>query len=194
MSRSVVRFKHFHDPDLGDFTIQHFTGEPRWMWLATMVKKHGFRLGVELGLNTGRTTKELLQMCPGLRMVGVEAFEEQPNNPGPQQYIGWGFERKLEKCKRMAERFKGRFMILKGYTYELAPAIKDGAFDFVFMDADHSYRATWRDIVDWRPKVRPGGLLCGHDYNWPTVRRAVEELCPGHEYKMSSDKVWWVWV
>jgi hypothetical protein len=39
----------------------------------------------------------------------------------------------------------------------------DAAFDLVFIDADHSYASTLGDIRAWRPKVRPGGILCGHD-------------------------------
>ena len=33
----------------------------------------------------------------------------------------------------------------------------------VFIDADHSYRSTIEDVQVWFPKVRKGGMLCGHD-------------------------------
>ena len=31
------------------------------------------------------------------------------------------------------------------------------------MDADHSYDSVRNDVAAWRSKVRPGGILCGHD-------------------------------
>jgi len=46
---------------------------------------------------------------------------------------------------------------------EAASIVRDSVFDLVFIDADHSYTATLRDIRTWLPKVKPGGILCGHD-------------------------------
>lgn len=62
------------------------------------------------------------------------------------------------------------------------------SFDAVFIDADHSYNAVCADIRAWRPLIRPGGVLCGHDYNNKTVRRAVDELVPGVELR--AGHVW----
>ncbi len=52
-------------------------------------------------------------------------------------------------------------------------------FDAVFIDGDHRYDAVRSDILNWRSRVRPGGILCGHDYNNKDVKRAVDELLPG---------------
>jgi hypothetical protein len=46
----------------------------------------------------------------------------------------------------------------------------------VFLDADHSYEETRKDI-EWAKKIK-SGLICGHDYkeDCPGVTRAVDEL------------------
>jgi predicted O-methyltransferase YrrM len=46
---------------------------------------------------------------------------------------------------------------------EAAGIVRDAAFDLVFIDADHSYASTLHDVRAWLPKVKPGGILCGHD-------------------------------
>lgn len=46
---------------------------------------------------------------------------------------------------------------------EASLLLAEGVFDLVFIDADHSYQAVKDDIVWWRSKVKPGGILCGHD-------------------------------
>lgn len=42
--------------------------------------------------------------------------------------------------------------------------IKDDYFDLFFIDADHRYEGIKKDIELWLPKIRKGGIICGHDY------------------------------
>lgn len=46
---------------------------------------------------------------------------------------------------------------------DAARVMQDASFDLVFIDADHSYATTLEDIRNWLPKVKSGGVLCGHD-------------------------------
>lgn len=54
----------------------------------------------------------------------------------------------------------------------------DASLDFVYIDANHSYEAVKEDIAIWRPKVRAGGFIGGHDYapEHRGVMLAVNEL------------------
>lgn len=40
---------------------------------------------------------------------------------------------------------------------------EDGSLDMVFLDGDHRYKQFLADVKAWFPKVRPGGIICGHD-------------------------------
>jgi hypothetical protein len=74
----------------------------------------------------------------------------------------------------------GRATIIRKSSLEAAGYIEDGSLDFVFIDADHSYEGCKADIQAWSPKLKPGGLLSGHDYDHPElpgVKRAVDEFC-----------------
>jgi len=62
---------------------------------------------------------------------------------------------------------------------EAARLMREAAFDFVFIDADHSYASTRRDISDWLPKVRPGGYLAGHDCEGRVGELGRERLMAG---------------
>jgi len=56
-------------------------------------------------------------------------------------------------------------------------------FDLVFLDGDHYEEDVEADMDAWWPLVKPGGILCGHDYVWkqdeivhhPGVKRAVDK-------------------
>jgi hypothetical protein len=57
----------------------------------------------------------------------------------------------------------------------------DHSLDFVFIDASHEYEDVKADIIAWIPKIKPGGVLAGHDYYiddfdyYPGVKQAVNE-------------------
>lgn len=47
---------------------------------------------------------------------------------------------------------------------EAAEATVPPLLDAVYIDACHDTRSVWQDLETWWPRVRPGGLLAGHDY------------------------------
>ncbi|KKM72101.1 hypothetical protein LCGC14_1423850 [marine sediment metagenome] len=49
-------------------------------------------------------------------------------------------------------------------------------FDFIFIDANHSDGAVFNDITSWYPKLKQGGLICGHDYQHESVTRGVNRF------------------
>lgn len=59
----------------------------------------------------------------------------------------------------------------------------DASLDFVFIDADHAYGSVARDIDAWLPKVKPGGVIAGHDHcpDFPGVIQAVTERFSRYE-------------
>lgn len=62
---------------------------------------------------------------------------------------------------------------------EAAEEHADGSVDFVFVDGSHDFEGAFADVAAWWPKVRPGGVLAGHDYvHWSGdgVERAVKEF------------------
>jgi predicted O-methyltransferase YrrM len=132
-------------------------------------------LVVELGTNDGRTARHLARYCPRIaRLVAVDV------RPPP------------------AGAFEGleRVEVLQGLSDESATRFKDASVDLVFIDADHSAEWVERDLRAWRPKVRPGGILAGHDYGsrrYPDVKPVVDRFFRDHPHpvRVEANKVWW---
>jgi hypothetical protein len=97
------------------------------------------------------------------------------------------------KYREMAETavkpFNGRAFILPLPSHKAADEIADASLDFVFIDADHSYEGCKRDLDVWSRKLKPGGLLSGHDYANTSfqdfgVTRAVDEFVAARGLKL----------
>jgi predicted O-methyltransferase YrrM len=72
-----------------------------------------------------------------------------------------------------------------------AAAADFNACDFVFIDAAHDYESVKRDIAAWTPKVKPGGVIAGHDRGMEGVARAVREAF-GNRVRTIGPLAWWV--
>eukprot|EP00928_Gymnodinium_smaydae_P082651 TRINITY_DN65970_c0_g1_i1.p1 TRINITY_DN65970_c0_g1~~TRINITY_DN65970_c0_g1_i1.p1 ORF type:complete len:458 (-),score=100.15 TRINITY_DN65970_c0_g1_i1:122-1495(-) len=73
---------------------------------------------------------------------------------------------------------------------------EDAQFDFVFIDGPHTYRNVRNDIAMWQPRVRPGGIIAGHDFTCahPPLLWAVLEARmqgSGETVNVGPDGVWW---
>ena len=66
--------------------------------------------------------------------------------------------------------------IMRGPSVEMANLIKDSFLDMVFLDADHTTPSVTSDLNAWYPKVKPGGIIAGHDFEWPSVKEALNNV------------------
>lgn len=46
---------------------------------------------------------------------------------------------------------------------EAVAKFEDKSIDFLFLDGDHRYEQFKEDLVMWLPKMKVGGIICGHD-------------------------------
>jgi predicted O-methyltransferase YrrM len=76
------------------------------------------------------------------------------------------------------ERFGDKIRILRGSTCQFSNLLRDRLFDLIFIDGAHDYDNVHRDIATALKWLKPGGILCGHDYHSDAVGviRAAEEL------------------
>lgn len=170
----------------------------RWHVLSDLANQNGLKRIAEIGVKTGRTTWELLQRVPNSHVTAIDPWA--PYDDFPE----WAAQNHEEHEKRFDKRlsnYAGRMTKMKMTSAEASEKFEDASLDLVFIDADHSYAAVKRDIELWLPKVKPGGILAGHDYDntekygdrFKGVDRAVKERF-GESFSLEADHVWFAWV
>jgi predicted O-methyltransferase YrrM len=69
--------------------------------------------------------------------------------------------------------------VFSGTSADTVLKLIDGEFDFLLVDGDHSYEGVLSDLLSYRYKVRPQGIMVLHDYGnpeWPEVEYAAHEF------------------
>lgn len=82
----------------------------------------------------------------------------------------------------------GGIEINRGLSVDVLPTFADDYFDWIYIDTDHSYDTTYRELVLGAAKVKPGGFIAGHDFctgniiaPWPYgVTEACNQFCVDH--------------
>jgi len=137
---------------------------PRWT-RQTMINswsRCGFECGVEIGTREGLFAEALCQAMPGLCLTCIDPWDEWPDHSDLIQYTD-----PLD-CMRKAQQRLASYgcELVRAKSQDHAHNVLDGSLDFVYIDGDHGFDGTMLDLVLWSPKVRIGGIVSGHDYQY----------------------------
>lgn len=58
-------------------------------------------------------------------------------------------------------------------SLQAAATYPDASLDFVYLDNDHSTPHVYAEVMAWWPKIKPSGVIAGHDFNWREVKQGV---------------------
>jgi predicted O-methyltransferase YrrM len=169
----------------------------RWNVLQTIINEEGFNWFVEVGCKEGRTTAWILEHCPDCHVITLDPWApapEQSAQAGGETYESWDFKAIEADFWRRVDPFRDRLTFYRKTSLEAADAVQDGSQDLVFIDAAHDYDSVLEDIAVWRPKLRDGGILAGHDFqhSFPSVMDAVADSFNLMVVQVAPDSVWWV--
>lgn len=144
--------------------IKTWTGDGELAYIMEEATKAN--LIIEIGTWLGRSAKVMLDANPNTLLTCVD--------PGIVDFI---FETAAYFLKDQI--VSGHCSMIKKYSHEAAVDLSHllGKIDMVWIDGNHAFEYVYQDLKTWIPFVRPGGLICGHDYETNPkngVARAVE--------------------
>ena len=144
-----------------------------------------FKTFAEVGVWKGHSISYLaskLKEREGVQLYAIDLWDETYKYDGVNHGTTELKEQKkflYEIYQTNIERAGVREIIkdYKDYSWDAARNFEDESLDFVFIDAGHDYDEVKKDIEAWLPKVKPNGIISGHDYyNTHTeVKKAVDE-------------------
>lgn len=132
----------------------------------------------EIGVQAGAFSEQILRLTRPARFYMIDPW--LPRSGGDVKSTAE--EHYQTVCARVAKEVdNGTAIILRQRSQEAVAHFADAFFDWIYIDGNHRYEVVKRDLEDYFPKVKPGGLIVCDDYhfagNWDDgVTRAVDEF------------------
>jgi hypothetical protein len=146
-------------------------------------------VGAEVGVWEGDMSSKLLQQVRPKKLLLVDPWAFDPRF-ADSLFGGGSAKSQVDMdtvCQKVRKRFateisQGVVSVHRCSSAECAGSVAAEALDWVYIDGNHTYEFVLEDLRSWYPKVRPGGLVVGDDYDRPDawwddgVTRAVMEF------------------
>jgi hypothetical protein len=148
---------------------------------------------VEVGVKQGEFSQHMLSHWRGRHLISIDPWIEDTSgayvdiaNVPQVEHEGY-----LAETRARLAPFGSRSSIWRMTSAEGAERIPHSSLDCVYIDARHDFDSVMEDCALWLPKVRPGGILAGHDYldgdfsaGRFRVKRAVDQFFAKHEIRV----------
>lgn len=167
--------------------------------LVVLIDEHA-NTGVEVGVQKGSTSAVLLNAFPELKLYMVDRWSSFPakhpyynRRDSDALMTDDGHMEMLRLARDVTFFAHSRREVVISESVEAAGKVPN-YIDFVFIDADHHEISVAKDVRAWWPKVKPGGLFCGHDYGKAeySVTKAVDDFAKeiGVQVTVSPGHIW----
>ncbi len=142
-------------------------------WLNEMPARIGDGLYGELGTYRGRSAACI---AGGIQTSGIKAHLITVDSYDGRSMTSGRPHSMEDTVACFKEKGISEYVaFMKGLTVPMADKCRSQRFDFLFIDADHSYEGCKADFVAWSPLVRSGGEIAFHDANLDSVLQVVKE-------------------
>jgi len=160
-------------------------------YIPFLISKMTNPVGIELGTYQGDTTEYLLKNVPNLKLYGIDPY---------QPYIDWNGGT-MDNPDGLYDFFMNkispygvRYHHYRQTSDDAVVNFADENFDFIFIDGLHTYEQVLKDMENYYPKIKKGGLFSGHDFKViDGVNKAVIEFASRYNKIIDYDPTQDVW-
>lgn len=128
---------------------------------------------VEIGTHRGGFARVLLATWAG-HLDCVDPWADPPGYEVQSAFLpdrGTTREDDYRAALKSLRTHAHRVRLVRKTSAGAVDSYNDRTLDFVYLDGDHEYEGVYHDLTTWWPKVRPGGILAGHDVVTPGESR-----------------------
>ncbi|MDT0552274.1 class I SAM-dependent methyltransferase [Urechidicola vernalis] len=175
LSESIPKF------DLKEYHISNLKVQLNRIEMIDLLPKNA--IIAEIGVDKGEFSQCIIDKAKPRKLHLIDVWDTERYDSAKKELV-------YEKYKKHIE--KGIVEINLGYSTEVLEKFDDHYFDWVYIDTDHSYSTTKKELEVASRKVKINGIICGHDYfigNWVKMYKygvieAVHEFCVTNNWEI----------
>ena len=161
--------------------------------IETLIKKRMVRTIIEVGSWLGTSTRHMASCLPENGVVyAVDHWKgSSEHQPGASAWI--------PEVEHLYEYFLSN-VIQAGLAHKIIPVRMESVeaakhlqmkVDLIYIDASHETKAVYADLEAWYPHLKKHGVLCGDDWAWDSVQKAVKRFAKKNELRIKASGNFW---
>lgn len=133
---------------------------------------------VEIGVAAGEFSRHILNATQPERLHLIDPWCRQERADYENDPSNWSAEEGEALHDKVRAAFAseisaGQVVIHRDFSTNVAGSFPDGSLDWIYVDGLHSYEGAKADLEAFHPKLKPDGLMLGHDYAKHDAARAM---------------------
>lgn len=155
--------------------------------LTELFQQHEIEICIEVGCWLGSSSLFLASLLKGGTLYAVD------------HWLGSSEHQADEKLPTIYQQFLSN-VVHAAYTQTIVPVrfssiaaaqALDVKADLIYIDASHETEDVYADLLAWSPRLNKNGILCGDDWHWASVRKAVTCFAQKHNLAIHDVGNFW---
>jgi len=154
-------------------------------------------IGVEIGVWKGENALSLLTKSSIKKLYLIDPYKVDKDYTQPYLNEIEDLKDAENIAKYKLRKFDDKIVWIKKFSNDAIDDVPNG-LDFVYIDGNHRYEFVKKDIENYYPKVKKGGFIGGHDFEFTntndcSVSRAVLEFVINNDLRLFClEEEWWI--
>lgn len=131
-----------------------------------IINEKKYEIGIEIGCAFGHHLETILTETNIKKLYGIDPYMPYKDYEKDTMYNTWEtMNDYYEFVKNNLSYYADRFELIRDFSDNAVSKFQDNSLDFIYIDGNHTEEYVKRDLKNWWPKVKDGGILSGHDYD-----------------------------
>jgi predicted O-methyltransferase YrrM len=163
--------------------------------LQELITKNNVSVAIEVGSWLGLSTRHIASLLPlNGTVYAVDHWkgsaEHQVGHGAYYKALPYLYEQFLSNVIHAG--LTNKIIPIRMYSLDAAKELINIQPDLIYIDAGHETEAVYADLKAWYQYVKhTNGILCGDDWMWGSVRKAVEKFAKENNLIVNPSENFW---
>lgn len=128
-----------------------------------LINTLGFETAIEIGVARGQFSKLILSNTNIKTLYAIDPYKNFSIDEYTDGMNYYNMDNEFEECKKFLHDYLLRIQFIRKLSDEAVYNFSPNSIDFCYIDGNHGYEYVLRDLENYWPIVRTGGILSGDD-------------------------------